>query len=164
MATRLPLHKVDLSAAAHEHESFAVRLLTLCDNFEDARRMLITRSRHWNRTVLHLAVQSGLRDFCAHAHCQTLCDEWFRGNLDAEVPQVVLASQEMPSLLGALRIVFAALVPITPPGFEPLTTWTTPTTDDGSRAPGGVRCSVPLLRRLGEPSLPTSYVAASVAK
>ena len=40
----------------------------------------------------------------------------------------------------------------------------TPTTDDGSRAPGGVRCSVPLLRREGEPSLPTSYVAASVAK
>ena len=95
----LPLHAVVLNAKAAEHEDFAVTLLGLCSNFEDARRMLITKSKHWNCTVLHLAVQSGLREFCAHHHCQTLCGEWLRGVQEPEIPQVVMDTRLSPGPL-----------------------------------------------------------------
>ena len=125
MGTKLPLHKVELEASALQHEEFAVKLLDLCETFDDARRMLITKSRHWNRTVIQLGLQSGLRDFCSHAHCQTLCDEWYRGNIDGESYQVILASHDTPGLIDSMRIVLqAALIKI--PGFAPLTTWSLP--------------------------------------
>ena len=66
MQLMLPLHANVIEEAARVHEAWATNLLELCDSFEDSRRMLITQSRHWNRTVLQLGVQSGLRDFCAH--------------------------------------------------------------------------------------------------
>ena len=64
--------------------------------------MLITKSSQWSRTVLHLALQSGLRNFCAHHHCQTLCDEWLRGNnrVPGQGPIGVLKSREAPGVLG----------------------------------------------------------------
>ena len=124
MADKLPLHQVDLRGAAVEHESFAVMLLTLCDSFEDARRMLITKSRHWNRTVLQLGVQSGLRDFCAHMHCQLLCDDYFAGNLDTEGPSLVLCN-ETSGLLQSVQIIAQAAVPFELFG-RSLTMWTAP--------------------------------------
>ena len=127
MAEVLPLHAVVLNAKAAEHEDFAVTLLGLCSNFEDARRMLITKSKHWNRTVLHLAVQSGLREFCAHHHCQTLCGEWLRGVQEPEIPQVVMDTRLSPGLFGVIRIISHAIVPINwIPGTRPMTEWHLP--------------------------------------
>ena len=72
-------------------------------------------SRHWNRTVLQIGVQSGLRNFCAHSFCQQLCDEWSCGNTEHEATQVVLASHQrgndLPTQL--LRLV-GALCPMLP--------------------------------------------------
>lgn len=112
MAGKLPLHQIALREAASEHEGFAINLLNLCDNYEEARRMLVTESRHWNRTVLQLGVQSGLRNFCAHSMCQTLCDDLFRGNLAAEAPQVVLTSANGGGLdtMGNITCLLGALV------------------------------------------------------
>lgn len=127
MQHRLPLHANNLEAAARTHEAWATNLLELCDTFEDSRRMLITKSRHWNRTVLQLGVQSGLRDFCAHANTQTLCDEWLRGNIELEDPQVVLDGR-LQGLGGVLRIMVGAMVPI-PASLSllrPMTYWEVP--------------------------------------
>ena len=80
MAVLMPLNGLQLRESAKSQEEWAIQLLELCDNFTDARRMLITKSSQWQRTVLQLALQSGLRNFCAHHHCQSLCDEFLRGN------------------------------------------------------------------------------------
>ena len=127
MQAKLPLHASHLEAAARTHEAWATNLLELCDSFEDSRRMLVTKSRHWNRTVLQLGVQSGLRDFAAHAQTQTLCDEWLRGNIELETPQVVLDSG-MHGLGGALRIMVGALMPFPVPAqlLAPITHWEIP--------------------------------------
>lgn len=81
MAEIAPLHTLWLNERARRNEQWALRLLDLCDSFDDARRMLITSVPMWSRTVLHLAVGSGMRLICAHAHSQSLCDEFFRGNV-----------------------------------------------------------------------------------
>ena len=76
--------------------------------------MLITPSNQWQRTVLHLALQSGLRNFCAHHHCQTLCDEWLRGNNRAPGSGkiAVLRSRKAPDLLGTLKLIGFAALPL----------------------------------------------------
>lgn len=123
MATKLPLHRNMLTDAAKEHESFATNLLDLCDTFEDARRMLTTKSRHWNRTVVQLGLQSGLRDFIAHMYCQTLCDQWYMGNTDPVEKEAILASNEPPGPLGFVTIILAAIVPIKIPGLPSMIKW-----------------------------------------
>ena len=93
-------------------EEWAVSLLDLCANFAEARRMLITKSPQWQRTVLHLALQSGLRSFCAHRHCQTLCDEWLRGNnrTPGSGPLAVLRARDGGGgVIGTLKLVAFAL-------------------------------------------------------
>ena len=126
----LPLHAVELAEAALGHEKWACGLLDLCDNFDEARRMLVTKSRHWNRNVLQLAVQSKLRDFCAHNHCQLLCDEWLRGNLnrpEKEALQVVIRpTLTNPGMFGMLRIYAHALIPFELPGLQKMTQWHVP--------------------------------------
>ena len=110
MADKIPLQHIELRACAAAHERFATSLLDLCESFDEARRMLITQSLHWNRTVLQLAVQSGLRDFCAHTMCQMLCNDMYKGNINAEKAQVVLSSAETPNLMSSVLLVFGALV------------------------------------------------------
>lgn len=112
MADRLPLNAVELHKSSATQEDWAVDLLTQCDNFTDARRMLITKSSQWQRTVLHLAVQSGLRNFCAHHHCQTLCDEWGRGNDDFDGTTAVLMSRTSPGPAMMVKFISFAAFPI----------------------------------------------------
>lgn len=127
MAAKLPLDAVNLKAHAASQEEWALSLLDLCDNFTEARRMLVTRSRHWNRTVLHLAVQSGLRNFCAHTHCQTLCDQWLSGNQNFDKPQVFLTIGVRFTLKNMLSIWGFAALPIPQLWGRDMIAWTTPT-------------------------------------
>ena len=70
-------------------------------------------------TLVHLPV-------CAHAHCQALCDEILRGNLDADVPQIVLPTPYLHGdVLRMCRLVAAAAVPIDLLGWRPVE-WTQP--------------------------------------
>ena len=80
--------------------------------------MLTTKSRHWNRTVLDLAVQSHLLRFCEHRYCQLLCDEILRGNMDFGVSTVLHNSLNGPKagLYGALSIIAHGIAPIPYPG------------------------------------------------
>ena len=113
MATRMPLNALTIKEMAASQEQWAVGLLDLCDNFQEARRMLITPSSQWKRTVLHLALQSELRDFCAHHHCQTLCDEWLRGNqrTPGAGPKAVLKRDAQEGLFGMVKILVFAVCP-----------------------------------------------------
>ena len=130
MKEALPLHAVVLAEASSMHEKWACRLLDLCDTFDEARVMLVTKSRHWNRNGMQLAVQSKLRDFCAHNHCQLLCDEWLRGNLnrpEKETLQVVLRpTLTSPGIYGILRIYAHAIFPFELPGMQKMTQWHVP--------------------------------------
>ena len=62
---------------------------------------------------------------CAHAHCQALCDEILRGNLDPHVPQLVLPVHYLRGFLSACRLVAVALVPIDLAQWRPVE-WTQP--------------------------------------
>ena len=127
MAQKMPLYQIGLKEAAKTHEKFGLSLLDMCDSYDDARRILTTKSRHWNRTVYQLAVQSGLRDFCAHMYCQQLCDDLFRGNLSSETHNVVLASVETPDFAESLKLILGAVAPpVVEMVFGPLTTWNAP--------------------------------------
>ena len=74
MAAALPLDAAELQAAARKHEDFSESLLDACSHDDDARKLLTTRSRHWPKTVIQLAVQAGLKSFCDSRYCQSLCD------------------------------------------------------------------------------------------
>jgi hypothetical protein len=117
MASKLPLDAIKLMEHATAHEHFATTLLDLCSSFNDARRMLRTKSQDWNRTVVQLATQSNLQNFCAHRYCQTLADEMLRGNIGEGVSTVLenrLTSNA--GVTGAVQILAHALVPVPLPG------------------------------------------------
>ena len=127
MATRLPLHAITLAEAGSKHEEWAIGLLDLCDSFEEARRMLVTKSTTWRKALLHLAVQSDLRALCSNVQCQTLCDEWLSGNDNFDSVSVVLnRSASLP------RIVLHMLLPVDVPGFEPIIVWRAPFSMEGT--------------------------------
>ena len=72
MAAALPLDAAELRAAARKHEDFSESLLDACSHDADARKLLTTRSRHWPKTVIQLAVQADLKSFCDSRYCQSL--------------------------------------------------------------------------------------------
>ena len=111
MADALPLHAVALLEAAEEHEAFAIKLLDMCETFEDAWRMLITKSTSWTRPLMHQAVIAGLKKFVYHVHCQTLGDEWLYGRADFEKPAVMLNGTTFTTA----RMLLHAVVPFDPP-------------------------------------------------
>ena len=121
MANALPLHALSLAAAARDHEATAIRLLDLCESFEEARRMLVTKSSMWRKTLLELAVQSDLRPLCAHVQSQTLCDAYMMGNTDFDAPSIVLNGA--PS---SLRLFLHMLFPFDLPWLEPMLAWQMP--------------------------------------
>jgi len=122
MASQLPLARNQLEEAAGEHERFAITLLDLCETFEDARKMLTTKSRHWNRTVVLLGLQSGLRNFIAHTYCQTLCDEWYKGNTEPTEKEAILVNAP-PGMLGMLQIIITAVMPMKVPFVPHMIKW-----------------------------------------
>jgi len=125
MAERLPLHAKNILEARVEHEDFAIQLLDLCDSFGPARRMLITKSRQWNRPPINLAIDSNLLRFCEHRWCQLLCDEMLRGNLDFGVSTVLESSVSPTSgAWGAAQIIMHALCPLPWPGLLYTLGWT----------------------------------------
>jgi hypothetical protein len=150
MAGRLPLHRLNLMEAARQHENFATNLLDLCETFEDARRMLTTKSRHWSRTVVQLALQSGLRDFIAHTYCQTLCDQWYMGNTDPVEKEAILASHEPPGLIGCVWILITAAAPFKIPGIPSLIKWDSDTggAEDLSEPPMLQLYRIPAVKQL----------------
>jgi hypothetical protein len=111
MASALPLHAVTLQEAAEEHEAYAIKLLDMCETFEDAWRMLITKSTTWTRPVLHQAVAANLKKFVYHVHCQTLGDEWLYGRADFEKPAVMLNGTAFTTA----RMLLHMAVPLDPP-------------------------------------------------
>ena len=111
MADALPLHAVALQEAADEHEAYAIKLLDMCETFEDAWRMLITKSTSWTRPLMHQAVIAGLKKFAYHVHCQTLGDEWLYGRADFEQTAVVLNGTAFTTA----RMLLHAVVPFDPP-------------------------------------------------
>jgi hypothetical protein len=113
MADALPLHAVALQEAADEHEAYAIKLLDMCETFEDAWRMLITKSTSWTRPLMHQAVIAGLKKFAYHVHCQTLGDEWLYGRADFEQTAVMLNGTSH----SVARMVLHAVVPFDPPFF-----------------------------------------------
>ena len=113
MADALPLHAVALQEAADEHEAYAIKLLDMCESFEDAWRMLITKSTSWTRPLMHQAVIAGLKKFVYHVHCQTLGDEWLYGRADFEQTAVMLNGTSH----SVARMVLHAVVPFDPPFF-----------------------------------------------
>ena len=74
------------------------------------------------RVSVHLTV-------CAHAHCQTLCDEIMRGNLDEHIPQLALPVTYLRGFLNSCRLVAVALVPINSAQWR-LVEWTQPSEMD----------------------------------
>ena len=118
MAERLPLHAKKLEEAKEQHEDFAIELLDLCETFGEARRMLTTKSKHWNRTVLDLAVQSDLLRFCENRFCQLLCDEMARGSMDFGTSTVLDNSLNIgkAGLSGAINIIMHGVLPVPWPG------------------------------------------------
>lgn len=119
MALMQPLHFVSLEAASDIHENWAIGLLDLCESFEEARRMLVTRSTVWRKPLLHMAVASDLRPLCCHVHCQTLGDEWMSGNDDFDKPSVVINGQDV----SLLRMFFFMAIPFDPPWLDSIITW-----------------------------------------
>ena len=111
MADVLPLHAVALQEAAEEHEAYAIKLLDMCETFEDAWRMLITKSTSWTRPLMHQAVIAGLKKFVYHVHCQTLGDEWLYGRADFEKSAVMLNGTAFTTA----RMLLHAVVPFDPP-------------------------------------------------
>ena len=72
MAELLTIEAQMLERCAKQHEDFAINLLDLCPTREEAEVLLLTPSRHWNRNVLGLAVNSEMKNFLAHRHVQNL--------------------------------------------------------------------------------------------
>lgn len=122
MASKLPLHALTLAEAGRQHEEWAIGLLDLADSFEEAQRMLVTKSKTWRKALLHLAVQSDLRALSSHVHCQTLCEEWLSGNDDFDSPSVVLNGRD----ISIVRIFFFMLLPVNWPGLRPMLAWRVP--------------------------------------
>ncbi len=108
MAVKAPLYAVLLHKNAADYEDWCVHMLDLCETFDEARRILMTKSDQWKHTILDLAIDSDIVTFCAHYHCQTLCDEMNRGNDNLNAVSVVLASRNT----GQLSIIAYALCPL----------------------------------------------------
>ena len=129
MADTLPLHATELMNAANDQETWALNLLDLCDTYEEARRMLTTKSRHWARAVVQLGVQSYLMNFTAHKYCQTLCDEWLLGcTIDdsTDTPSASLNELVTGGFAGSLKILLHAVFPFRPPFLQPIVIWRLP--------------------------------------
>ena len=44
--------------------------------------LLLSPARHWERNVLELAVNSEMKDFLAHRHCQNIIDQNLHGDVN----------------------------------------------------------------------------------
>ena len=87
MADVLPIERDGLKEDASTHEDFAIALLDLCANQNDAKVLLLTPARHWVRNVLELAVNSDMKKFTAHRHCQNLISAILHGDVDSDLFQ-----------------------------------------------------------------------------
>ena len=87
MADVLPIERDGLKEDASKHEDFAIALLDLCANQNDAKVLLLTPARHWVRNVLELAVNSDMKKFTAHRHCQNLISAILHGDVDSDLFQ-----------------------------------------------------------------------------
>ena len=133
MGEMLPLHAVSLREAGEGHEAWALGLLDLTESFEEAWRMLVTKSRVWSRPLLHMAVQSDLRNFCCHVQCQLLGDEWLNGNSNFDSASVVLNGSDFTTL----RMLVHMFVPINPPFMKRMLAWRYPVSLPDAEIPQG---------------------------
>ncbi|KOO31412.1 transient receptor potential cation channel subfamily m member 2 [Chrysochromulina tobinii] len=84
MAEMLPIESKALEEAAVVHEHFAIDIIELCSTYQEASTILLCPNKHWNRTVLQLAVFNGMKHFVAHRHCQNLTTRANFGDVELE--------------------------------------------------------------------------------